>query len=74
MGRIEISLDEYNSMKAQIQAILDENVNIRKENELFKQRLEIADSLFDDVINTGFFQRLFSWQKNIITPIKKYLK
>lgn len=74
MGRIEISLDEYNSMKDKIKQLEIENVNIRKNNELLLQNIEERNDILDDIYNTGLFERIFFWNKNILSQIKKYIE
>ena len=74
MGRIEISLDEYNSMKNRIKQLEIENVEIRKNNELLAQNIEQRNDILDDIYNTGLFERIFFWNKNILSQIKKYIE
>lgn len=74
MGRIEISLDEYNSMKNRIKQLEIENVEIRKNNELLAQNIEERNDILDDIYNTGLFERIFFWNKNILSQIKKYIE
>lgn len=74
MGRIEISLDEYNSMKNRIKQLEIENVEIRKNNELLAQNIEERNDILDDIYNSGLFERIFFWNKNILSQIKKYIE
>lgn len=74
MGRIEISLDEYNSMKNRIKQLEIENVEIRKNNELLAQNIEERNDILDDIYNTGLFERIFFWNKDILSQIKKYIE
>lgn len=74
MARIEISLDEYNGMLDKISILEKENVEIRKQNELLYQKVEEMTESIENVYNSGFFERLFKWNKNIISMLKKYIK
>lgn len=74
MGRIEISLLEYNSMKDRINQLENENVEIRKTNELLLQKLEECQYMLDDVYNSGLIERIFFWKKNILNQIKKIIE
>lgn len=74
MARIEISLDEYNGMLDKISILEKENVEIRKQNELLYQKVEEMTESIENVYNSGFFERLFKWNKNIIPMLKKYIK
>lgn len=74
MARIEISLDEYNGMLDKISILEKENIEIRKQNELLYQKVEEMTESIENVYNSGFFERLFKWNKNIISMLKKYIK
>lgn len=74
MARIEISLDEYNGMLDKISILEKENVEIRKQNELLYQKVEEMTESIENVYNSGFFERLFKWNQNIISMLKKYIK
>ena len=74
MARIEISLDEYNGMLDKISILEKENVEIRKQNELLYQKVEEMTDSIENVYNSGFFERLFIWNNNIIPMLKKYIK
>ena len=61
-------------MKNRIKQLEIENVEIRKNNELLAQNIEQRNDILDDIYNTGLFERIFFWNKNILSQIKKYIE
>ena len=64
MARIEISLEEYNSLKDTISKLEQNNLenekNIQEMNDVL---IDMYDELYDLVNETGFLNRVFAWNK-----------
>lgn len=71
MARIEISLDEYNSLKQKINeleaSIVDKNKKIEELDELSFEAQEALKMLIN---NTTWVERVFQWKKlvEVINP------
>ena len=76
MTRIEISLEEYNDLKQNIE-IRDKQLHEQEHEvlELEKLNLELYSELYDIVNGAAVFDRVFKWNKtieNAKTLLKKY--
>ena len=73
MARIEISLDEYNSLKnknKELEAIIDSQ---KQEIAGLKEKNEEYKNLLEDISELKFFERTIHW-KNTIDEIYDILK
>lgn len=74
MARIEISLNEYETLKENIKKLEETNVQLEKAiNEISNNNKELFDELQEIVNATAFVDRVFKWKK-IIQNAKKLLK
>ena len=69
MARIEISMEEYNALKAKIKTLEDTNGQLAKDNAILKEHLREMKEALEDVAASSLFERLFSWRK-IINGLK----
>ena len=69
MARIEISMEEYNSLKNKIKQLESTLVDVSKEASTYKEKLGILEGLVIDLDNEKLVDRLFSW-KSIVKPFK----
>ena len=68
MGRIEISLDEYNSLKNVIKENEKKEAKFVKEKEELQERLACYADAIDYLMDVGFLYRIFKWN-NVITVV-----
>lgn len=74
MARIEISLNEYETLKENIKKLEETNVQLEKAiNEISNSNKELFDELQEIVNATAFVDRVFKWKKTIQNA-KKILK
>ena len=73
MARIEISMEEYNSLKNKIKQLESTLVDVSKEASTYKEKLGILEGLVIDLDNERLVDRLFSW-KSIVKPFKDVFK
>jgi archaellum component FlaC len=73
MARIEISMEEYNSLKNKIKQLESTLVDVSKEASTYKEKLGILEGLVIDLDNEKLVDRLFSW-KSIVKPFKDVFK
>lgn len=73
MARIEISMEEYNSLKNKIKQLESTLVDVSKEASTYKEKLGILEGLVIDLDNEKLVDRLFSW-KRIVKPFKDVFK
>lgn len=70
MARIEVSLNEYNSLKRKIKDLEDTLNDVSKESAAYKEKLKKLEMLVSDLENETISNRIFRWYK-IINPMKK---
>lgn len=70
MARIEIPMKEYNGLKSKIKSLEQTLVDVSKEASVYKEKLNILESLVMDLENENILNRIFSW-KNIVNPFKE---
>lgn len=70
MGRIELSMKEYQGMNSKIKNLEDALNSVSKEAATNKEKLEQVKTLVADLENEGFFNRLFRW-KTVIRSFKE---
>lgn len=63
MGRIEISLEEYNSYKERIKSLEQEYVDKVKKIDDLEKTNKILNERIEELISSSFFDRLFNWNK-----------
>lgn len=68
MGRIEISLDEYNSLKNAIKENEKKEAKFVKEKEELQERLACYADAIDYLRDVGFLDRIFKWN-NVIADV-----
>ncbi len=68
MGRIEISLDEYNSLKNVIKENEKKEAKFVKEKEELQERLACYADAIDYLMDVGFLDRIFKWN-NVIADV-----
>lgn len=68
MGRIEISLDEYNSLKNVIKENEKKEAKFVKEKEELQERLACYADSIDYLRDVGFLDRIFKWN-NVIADV-----
>ena len=68
MGRIEISLDEYNSLKNVIKENEKKEAKFVKEKEELQERLACYADAIDYLRDVGFLDRIFKWN-NVIDDV-----
>lgn len=68
MGRIEISLDEYNSLKNVIKENEKKEAKFVKEKEELQERLACYADAIDYLRDVGFLDRIFKWN-NVISDV-----
>lgn len=68
MGRIEISLDEYNSLKNVIKENENKEAKFVKEKEELQERLACYADAIDYLRDVGFLDRIFKWN-NVIADV-----
>lgn len=68
MGRIEISLDEYNSLKNVIKENEKKEAKFVKEKEELQERLACYADAIDYLRDVGFLDRIFKWN-NVIADV-----
>lgn len=68
MGRIEISLDEYNSLKNVIKENEKKEAKFVKEKEELQERLACYADAIDYLRDVGFLDRIFNWN-NVIADV-----
>ncbi len=68
MGRIEISLDEYNSLKNVIKDNEKKEAKFVKEKEELQERLACYADAIDYLRDVGFLDRIFNWN-NVIADV-----
>ena len=73
MARIEISMEEYDALKAKIKNLEEQIVIDSKEIKKYKSDLEDLFFAIEDLENEGLFDRVFKW-KNIINFLLKFKK
>jgi archaellum component FlaC len=73
MARIEISMEEYNSLKNKIKQLESTLVDVSKEASTYKEKLGILEGLVIDLDNEKLVDRLFGW-KSIVKPFKDVFK
>ena len=73
MARIEISMEEYDALKAKIKNLEEQIVIDSKEIKKYKSDLEDLFFAIEDLENEGLFDRVFKW-KNIINSLLKFKK
>lgn len=69
MARIEISMEEYNALKAKIKTLEDTNGQLAKDNAILKEHLREMKEALEDVAASSLFERIFLWRK-IINGLK----
>ena len=70
MSRIEIPMKEYNGLKSKIKSLEQTLIDVSKEASVYKEKLNILESLVMDLENEKILSRIFSW-KNIVNPFKE---
>ncbi len=68
MGRIEISLDEYNSLKNVIKDNEKKEAKFVKEKEELQERLACYADAIDYLRDVGFLDRILNWN-NVIADV-----
>ena len=68
MARIEISLEEYNSLKDKIKSLEEKNVTLYREAQLTKDKLNVVRSLLFGLDDIGLMDRIINW-KAYIKPL-----
>lgn len=68
MARIEISLEEYESLKNNIKSLEEKNVALYREAQLAKDKLNVVRSLLFGLDDIGLLQRIINW-KAYIKPL-----
>ena len=68
MGRIEISLDEYNSLKNVNKENEKKEAKFVKEKEELQERLACYADAIDYLRDVGFLDRIFKWN-NVIADV-----
>ena len=68
MGRIEISLDEYNSLKNVIKENEKKEAKFVKEKEELQERLACYADAIDYLMDVGLLDRIFKWN-NVIADV-----
>ncbi len=63
MGRIEISLDEYNALNNRIKELEDKNVELEKELESKNSSISSLKEIVTFFVDLTFFERLIHWRK-----------
>jgi hypothetical protein len=71
-GRIEIPLDEYNSMKAKIDEFEKILNNTSKEAAKYKEENELIREFLENIQEVTFYQRVFNWN-NVKDKINNFL-
>lgn len=71
-ARIEIDITEYQGMKSKISNLESALNSVSTEAASYKEKIEQAKALVEDLENETFVNRLFKW-KNAIEPIKTLL-
>lgn len=70
MARIEVSLNEYNSLKRKIKDLEDTLNDVSKESAAYKEKLKKLEMFVSDLENETVSNRIFKWYK-IINRMKK---
>lgn len=73
MGRIEIPLAEYNSLRNNIVSVNQKLSDLEKEIKLYEAKLATIKDLVADLDDENIYNRLFRWKK-IIFPLKNLFK
>lgn len=68
MSRIEIPLNEYNSLKDKINNLEETIIKNSKEINILKEKYEEAKFLVQELQNEDLISRMFKW-KNITKPL-----
>lgn len=69
MSRIEIPMEEYNSLKNKIKELEVTIADVSKEASTYKEKLGILESLIMDLENEKLIDRIFFWNR-IVEPFK----
>ena len=70
MARIEIDITEYQGMKTKIKNLESALNSVSQEAALYKEKIEKANALVEDLNSETFVNRLFKW-KTVTTPLKE---
>ena len=70
MARIEIDITEYQGMKTKIKNLESALNSVSQEAALYKEKIEKANALVEDLNSETFVNRLFRW-KTVTTPLKE---
>ena len=70
MARIEIDITEYQGMKTKIRNLESALNSVSQEAALYKEKIEKANALVEDLNSETFVNRLFKW-KTVTTPLKE---
>lgn len=71
-ARIEIDVKEYQGMKTKISNLEDALNSVSKDAAAYKEKIEKAKALVEDLDSETFIERLFKW-KTLTTPLKELL-
>lgn len=63
-------MKEYNGLKSKIKSLEQTLIDVSKEASVYKEKLNILESLVMDLENEKILSRIFSW-KNIVNPFKE---
>lgn len=72
MARIEISLEEYNALKAKIKSLEEQTVSDSKEIKRYKDNFETLFFAIEDLEGEGLFNRVFKWKDVIESILKEF--
>ena len=72
MSRIEISIQEFNSLKDKIRTLESSLIDVSKEAAIYKEKYSALRDLSMDLENESLLNRIFNW-KDILKPFKKLL-
>lgn len=70
MARIEIPMEEYNSLKQKVRELESTLGDVSKEAALYKEKLGNLKGLIIDLENETLIDRVFHW-KGVVEPFKK---
>ena len=70
MSRIDLDIQEYQGMRTKIKNLESALNSVSQEAAVYKEKIEKAKALVEDLEGESFINRLFSW-KSITTPLKE---
>lgn len=63
MARIEISMEEYNSLRGKIKELEFKLVEMDKQIQYYKDYLNNTRNIVENAMEEPLFKRMFSWKK-----------